>query len=175
MPKERQSIMNNAWELIAHCLRDELQEYGGLLGRFQEQQDALLRRDPAVVLGIVSCIEEQARSATLKRERRETVVREFALRCGKPADSTLRSLLGYFPAEVRPMLEALIDEVNRLVHRARRTARQNALMLQRAIDVHQEALRSLRPESFTKTYSPKGQVTLAKSASAPSSALQAVG
>ena len=167
--------MNNAWELIAHCLRDELQEYGGLLVRFQEQQDALLRRDANAVLGVVSSIEEQARAANQKRIRREQAVREFSLSCGGDGEATLRSLMTLFPDEVRPMLEALIDEVNRLVHRARRCARQNSMLLQRAIDMHQEALRTLRPESFTKTYSPKGQVSVATTAHTPRSALEAVG
>lgn len=167
--------MNNTWELIAHSLRDELQEYGGLLSLFEEQQGALFRRDASGVLATVTSIEEHARAAAGKRIRREQLVREFALSQGRNADATLRSLLDCFPAEVRPMIEALIDEVNRLVHRARRGVRQNAFLLQRAIELHQEALRTLKPESFTKTYSPRGQVSLNKAAPAITTSLQAVG
>lgn len=167
--------MNNTWELIAHCLRDELQEYGGLLGLFEEQQGALFRRDASAVLATVTSIEEQAKAASVKRLRREQVVREFALTNGRPAESTLRSLMDCFPPEVRPMLEALIDEVNRLVHRARRGVRQNALLLQRAIEMHQETLRTLRPDAFTKTYSKKGQVSVNSPAPVTNSSLQAVG
>ena len=167
--------MNTAWETIATCLRDELQEYGGLLGLFEEQQGALYRRDASAVLATVSAIEEQARLATKKRLQRERLVREFAVAQGRPGDVTLRQLLPCFPAEVRPMLEALIDEVNRLVHRARRGVRQNALLLQRAVEMHQEALRILRPDAFTKTYSPHGQVSVAAALHATPTALQAVG
>jgi flagellar biosynthesis/type III secretory pathway chaperone len=167
--------MNNAWELIAHSLRDELQEYGGLLGLFEEQQGALFRRDASGVLASVTAIEDQARAAGTKRLRREKLVREFALSIGRPADSTLRSLLDRFPPEVCPMLEALIDEVNRLVHRARRGVRQNTLLLQRAIELHQETLRTLRPESFTRTYSQRGQVSVANAAPSIPGTLQAVG
>ena len=167
--------MNNTWESIAQSLRDELQEYGGLLSLFEEQQGALFRRDSAGVLASVSLIEQQAQAAAGKRQRREQLVRDFARANGQPPLSTLRSLLPCFPAEVRPMLEALIDEVNRLVHRARRHARQNSLLLQRAIELHQEALRVLRPESFTKTYSARGQVSVATATAAPATALQAVG
>ena len=46
--------MNSAWELIAHSLRDELQEYGGLIGLFEEQQGALFRRDASGVLASVA-------------------------------------------------------------------------------------------------------------------------
>lgn len=167
--------MNNMWESIAQSLRDELQEYGGLLNLFEEQQVALFRRDSAGVLASVSLIEQQAQAAASKRQKREQLVRDFARSQGRPPISTLRSLLSCFPREVRPMLEALIDEVNRLVHRARRHARQNSILLQKAIEMHQEALRVLRPESFTKTYSARGQVSVAVSTAAPPSALQAVG
>ena len=168
--------MNNAWETIAERLRDELQEYGGLLGLFEAQQEALFRRDSDGVLSSISSIETQARAATQKRLERERVVREFALGLGRSPDSTLRSLVSCFPPEVRPMMDALIDEINRLVHRARKKARQNSELLQRAIEMHQEALRTLRPESFTKTYSPGGRVNVA--ATLPlsrTSTLEAVG
>lgn len=167
--------MNNAWEIIAECLRDELQEYGGLLGQFESQQEALFRRDSNGVLSSISTIEQQARAASMKRQHREETVRAFAIDQGKSADSTLRSLIGCFPSEVRPMMEALIDEINRLVHRARRKARQNSELLQRAIEMHQEALRTLRPESFTKTYSPGGRVSVAPTTPVSRTALEAVG
>lgn len=73
------------------------------------------------------------------------------------------------------MMEAMIDEINRLVHRARRGARQNTLLLQRAIAMHQEALRSLRPDSFSKTYSPRGQVSVGHAPAVAVASLQAVG
>jgi len=168
--------MNNSWELIAHSLRDELQEYGGLLGLFEEQQTALFRRDAGGVLTLVHAIEDHARVASLKRLKREQLVRDFALSQGRPGNSTLRALISQFPEEVRPMMEALIDEVNRLIHRTRKFAQQNVQLLQRAVEMHQEALRTLRPESFTKTYSPRGRVSVAAATGAPTrSALEAVG
>jgi flagellar biosynthesis/type III secretory pathway chaperone len=167
--------MNNAWESIAHCLREELEEYGGLLGLFEEQQNALFRRDANGVLATVGAIESQARSATVKRQRREQLVSDLARSHSRDADTQLRSLLPYFPESVRPMMEALIDEVNRLIHRTRKHARQNADLLQRTIEMHQEALRSLRPDLFTKTYSPRGQVSVAKTSSTPRVSLEAVG
>jgi flagellar biosynthesis/type III secretory pathway chaperone len=167
--------MKTAWETIAGCLRDELLEYGGLLGLFEEQQGALFRRDASAVLATVSAIEEQARLAGKKRLQRELAVRDFAVAHGRAADATLRQLLPCFPEEVRPMLEALVDEVNRLVHRARRGVRQNNLLLQRAVEMHQEALRVLRPDTFIKTYSPHGQVSVATAMHTAPTALQAVG
>ncbi len=167
--------MNNAWESIAHCLREELEEYGGLLGLFEEQQNALFRRDANGVLATVGAIESQARCATVKRQRREQLVSDFARSHSRDPDTQLRTLLPYFPESVRPMMEALIDEVNRLIHRTRKHARQNADLLQRTIEMHQEALRSLRPDLFTKTYSQRGQVSVATTTSTPRVSLEAVG
>ena len=167
--------MKATWENIVHCLRDELQEYGGLLGLFEEQQGALYRRDASGVLSTVHSIEEQARVANAKRVEREQLVSEFAAEHGCLPTSTLRQLMPQFPAEIRPMMEAMIDEINRLVHRARRGARQNTLLLQRAIAMHQEALRSLRPDSYSQTYSPRGQVSVGTPQAPGSAALQAVG
>lgn len=166
--------MNNAWESIAACLREELEEYGGLLGLFEEQQSALFRRDANGVLATVSAIEAQARSANVKRQKRERMVGDFAQYNDKPTDASLRSLMDFFPVDVRPMLEALIDEVNRLIHRTRKHARQNATLLQRTIELHQEALRVLRPDLFTKTYSARGQVSVANTATKPRVALEAI-
>lgn len=167
--------MNEAWQTIAECLRDELEEYGALLGLFEEQQNALFRRDASGVLSSAGAIEHQAKSATIKRQRREAVVSDFAKWHGRGTDATLRSLLPFMQEEVRPMIEALIDEVNRLIHRTRHFARQNATLLQRTIDLHQEALRALRPDLFTKTYSPRGQVSVASTLKQPGPSLQVVG
>jgi flagellar biosynthesis/type III secretory pathway chaperone len=55
----------------------------------------------------------------------------------------------------------LINEVNLLLHRVRRTSRHNHSLLSRAVEVQQETLQLLRPNSFTRTYSPAGRVNVA--------------
>lgn len=162
--------MNTSWEFIAECLRNELQEYGALLGLFEEQQANLLRRDADAVLALASAIEDRSRAAQAVRDHREQAVRRFALAISEGPDSTLRQLIPHFPAEVRPLIDALIDEINHLIHRVRRGARQNQVLLSRTVEAHQEVLRMLRPERFTKTYSPTGTV-----APAIASAWQAAG
>lgn len=152
--------MNISWEFITECLRNELQEYGALLALFEEQQANLLRRDADEVAALALSIEEQARATHICRERREKCVQEFALRQGCPPDSTLRQLLVHFPVEVQPLLGALIDEINHLIHRIRRDARQNQMLLSRAVEAHDEALRTLMPEAFkSRTYSACGTVS----------------
>jgi hypothetical protein len=161
------------WEFIAECLRAELADYGGLLHLFETQQRSLFDRDADSVLRLANEIEIQARSVADSRCRREQAVAGLAAQLGKPATSTLRALLPLIEADARPLLEALINEVNALLHRVRRTSRHNHTLLSRTLEVHQETLQQLRPQSFTKTYSPAGRVSLAAAHS--SSTLRAAG
>lgn len=153
--------MKSNWETIADCLRLELADCGGLLHLFEQQQRALFNRDAAVVLGEVAAIGEQVRTLANRRVRREETVAAFAVAHGRSATSTLRSLLPLVEADARPLLEALVGEVNRLIYRVRQASRQNHLLLARTVEINQETLQLLRPEAFSKTYSPAGRVSLA--------------
>ena len=161
------------WEFIADRLRQELADYGGLLHLFEQQQRSLFDRDPEAVIHFSGEIVAQARVLAECRVRREQAVVAFAAERGQPETSSLRSLLPLSAGEARPLIEALINEVNALLHRVRRTSRHNHLMLSRAVEVHQETLSALRPQAFTKTYSPVGRVSIA--ATRPPSTLRAAG
>lgn len=166
--------MNQSWYVIAESLRAEIAEFGGLLHLFEQQQESLFSRDPERVLRLSSEIEEQARSLNDARQRREQLVADFAVGLDQPPTATLRSLLPFVDADARPLLDALIHEVNRLVHRVRRLTRQNHTLLARSVESHQELLRTLRPDAFVQTYTPDGRRTLTTN-SRPAAALQAAG
>ena len=117
--------MNTPWEQIADCLRAELADYGGLLNLFEEQQRCLFERNATHVLQLSTAIEGQARELATNRTQRERLVAEFAVEQSLPSTTTLRALLPRIEPDARPLLEALIDEVNRLLHRVRRTSRHN--------------------------------------------------
>jgi flagellar biosynthesis/type III secretory pathway chaperone len=161
------------WEFIAECLRAELADYGGLLQLFEQQQQGLFNRDADAVLRLAGEIEAQARALGDCRSRRESAVASLAESCGRPRSSSLRSLLPEIEPDARPLLEALINEINALLHRVRRTSRHNHSLLTRTVEVHQETLAQLRPNAFTKTYSPAGRVSVAAMHSA--STLRAAG
>jgi flagellar biosynthesis/type III secretory pathway chaperone len=166
--------MNHVWPEIADCLRHELVEYGALLRLFEEQQRQLFARNSDAVLRLSAEIELQVRSLHECRRSREELVADFATGHGRPASSTLRSLFPFFAAEVRPLIDALISEVNVLIHRVRRMSRHNHLLLARAVDIHQQLLRQILPDSFTQTYAPTGRVSMSAN-SLPSPALRAAG
>ncbi|HVS53677.1 MAG TPA: flagellar protein FlgN [Opitutaceae bacterium] len=165
--------MRTHWEFIAECLRAELADYGGLLRLFEEQQRSLFNRDADTVLRLANEIEAQAHAVAGSRCRREQAVAAFAAAHDCPASTTLRAMLPLIESDARPLLEALINEVNTLLHRVRRTSRHNHTLLTRAVEVHQDTLQQLRPQAFTKTYSPAGRVSLATAH--PASTLRVAG
>jgi flagellar biosynthesis/type III secretory pathway chaperone len=165
--------MTTLWQNIAEDLRAELVEYGELLRLFDAQQRSLFNREPEDVLRFANEIEAQARLVGERRTQRETAVAGFAVSHGQPSTTSLRAMLPLIEADARPLLEALINEVNALLHRVRRTSRHNHALLSRTVEMHQETLEQLRPNSFTKTYSPGGRLSVATAL--PTSTLRATG
>ena len=165
--------MSTAWQDIADTLRAELIEYGELLRLFEEQQRSLFNREPDDVLRYANEIEAQAHRLSDSRLRREQLVSGFALANGRPANTSLRSMLPLIELDARPLLEALINEVNALLPRVRRTSRHNHTLLSRTVEMHQETLQQLRPQTFMKTYSPAGRLSVATTL--PQSTLRATG
>jgi hypothetical protein len=138
--------MSKPWELIAQCLRAELADYGGLLHLFEAQQRSAAGRDSKAVLNFAREIEAQARVAAHSRHRREEAVIAFAEESGRPGKSPLRSMMTLIEPDARPLLEALIAEVNLVSHRVRRASQQNHTLLAHAVDVYQDILQHLRPD-----------------------------
>lgn len=156
-----------SWTPVVEALRNELAEYGGLLRLFDEQQKTILALDSDGVAAFVPQLEQQAEAARVCRLEREQTVRSYATQHGQPMGRSLRQLLPEFPAEVRPLLEALIDEINSLLKRAKQRTRQNHMMLGRLVELHRELVPNLRPQAFTKTYSRHGQVAVATAVALP--------
>lgn len=152
--------MNEPWTVIADSLRTEIAGFGGLLNLFEQQQQRLFARDTDGVLRLSSEIEEHTRVMQAHRQHRERVVADFALAHAQPVGATLRSLLPFIAEEARPLIEALISDVNRLIHRVRRLTRQNHTLLARTVESHQELMRTLRPDAFQQTYSAGGRKTM---------------
>jgi len=165
--------MNTTWETIADCLRDEVAGYARLLSLFEEQQRLIFRRDPSGVLRASDSIREQVQAVDHLRGDREVTVAQFALAQGRPPSAPLRSLIAAVAPEARPLLAALISDINRLTHQVRRAARLSQRLLASSVEIHQELLRRLQPGSFNTTYAANGRLSV--SASLPVAALQTTG
>jgi flagellar biosynthesis/type III secretory pathway chaperone len=153
-------------EQIVAALRAELEEYGGLLNVFDEQQQAILNRQPDTVLALEERLSTQLSAVKSRRSNREALVAGFA-GDGRPPSRV--SLLGTIPAfreSMRPLVEALATEINRLIARTRRKAEQNQLLLARTVEVMQELCERVNPGAVSRTYAPNGRM---KIKAAPSS------
>jgi flagellar biosynthesis/type III secretory pathway chaperone len=149
------------WEPLVEILRDELQEYGGLFNLLNQQQEGIIERRPDDVLAINAEIEEQTRIVEALRHRHTDLVDHFFERSGGEGAGTLRKIIPFFPDSVRPLLEALMTDVNHMVRRNRQKARQNHLLLSRSMELTEQTLRVLQPENFTRTYKRTGKVSMA--------------
>jgi hypothetical protein len=160
--------MNQTWESIADALRNEISECGRLLQLFDEQQRCIIRGEAGHVLDLSHSIQEQTGALDVSRRQREEAVSAFALANGQAAGATLRSLLPFCSVAARPLLEELIANVNLLIYRVRRGSEQSHRLLGHMVEAHQELMRRLRPDAFTKTYAPNGRVSVAALRPSPS-------
>ena len=146
------------WEPLLELLRLEVQEYGGLYNLLDRQQKEIFERDPEAVLITNEEIETYTAAMGELRKQREEMVESIGQSCGCEPKLALRKMMPHFPDFIHPLLEALMDEINQMVTRTRRKARQNFLLLSRTMELTQETMRALQPENYTKTYSKKGKV-----------------
>jgi len=154
------------------ALRAELQEYGALFNHLTRQQEEIFGRRVDAVLEINGDIDGQTKIIAAARKRRDGVMAELSTKAGLPSGTRLSGMLGSFPDFVRPLLEALVRDINLMMNRTRRKARQNHILLARAVELTQETLRLLQPGTFTKTYARSGRVSVSGK---KSSRYQAVG
>jgi hypothetical protein len=78
---------------------------------------------------IAAEIESQAQSLANSRCRREQAVATFAKQNNRPVGASLLTLLPLIERDARPLIEALISEVNLLLRRARRASRHDPSLL----------------------------------------------
>jgi flagellar biosynthesis/type III secretory pathway chaperone len=159
---------------LVELLRLELQEYGGLFNLLGRQQDRIINRQPDAILVLNDEIDAQTQTVADLRVRRENMVAELHGRAGASGSVTLRSIIPFFTAEVQPLLEALMNDINHMLRRNRQKARQNHLLLARAMELTEQTLRVLQPENFTRTYQRSGKVATPRPA-ATASRYHAVG
>ena len=151
---------------LIEALRNEMQEYGGLLSLFNDQQTAILERKPEVVMEMQVAITRQVDAINECRKVREETARSIAEAAGQTPESPVRALVETCAEAVRPLLHALLDEVNQLIQKTRRRAQQNQMLLARSIEVSQQILQRINPEAVTKTYSRRGRINLTRGAAA---------
>ncbi|MGO8677423.1 MAG: flagellar export chaperone FlgN [Limisphaerales bacterium] len=116
-------------------LREELKQFGELLALLDLQRDQVVRRLPDELLATVSAINTQGQAIQAARRERAQRQRELAQSLGLPVEGRAGALISQLPQPYRPLVTALIQENNHLLARVRQRARQNHLLLSRAVEM----------------------------------------
>lgn len=146
------------WEDLLGLLRDELQEYGSLLGLLSAQQQNILDRRPESLLEINQSVQTQMEASQILQRRRQGFVTSLADSFGVSSESNLTELIPHFPDVTRPMFESLVEEINNLISKVRSKIEQNQRLLSRLSEVTEQILSVTNPSAHSKTYSRTGNV-----------------
>jgi hypothetical protein len=165
--------MKDALENLIQALRDELQQYGEMLARLDQQQECVMTRRSEELLEATGGIEVQSQAMQLSRHQRVDHQAEVARAVGLPGDAPFAEIIPKLPENYRPLVQALIQENNESLGRIHQRSRQNHIMLCRSLEMMSRMLGNLLPGSASPVYTEKGGVS---SGTFPAHALyQAIG
>jgi len=151
--------MNDALENLIQALRDELQQYGEMLARLDQQQECVMSRRSEELLEATGGIEVQSQAMQLSRHHRVDFQAEVARTVGLPGDATFAEIIPKLPENYRPLVQALIQENNESLGRIHQRSRQNHIMLCRSLEMMSRLLGNLVPGSNSPVYTEKGGVS----------------
>ena len=150
--------MTEALEQLVGALREELQQYGEMLARLDEQQQLVMRREAARVLESVPGVQEQTAHLNTVRDLRAGAMKKVCAALEIPADSLFEVLLPVCPENYRILIGALVQENNSLLHRVHQRARQNHLLLSRTVESMQRVIHSLTHNRPAMVYDESGSM-----------------
>ena len=147
-----------SWEDLLTLLRDELQEYGGLIGLLSAQQQSILNRRPDSLMELNQSVQTQMEASQILHKRRQGFVSSLAQGFGESENSSLSEIVDHFPDVTQPMFHSIIEEINSLISQVRKKIEQNQRLLMRLSEVTDQILSVTDPSSQTKTYTRDGNL-----------------
>ena len=152
--RERQTVL----EELIRTLRDELTQYGELLALLEQQLELIVSRSAEGLFENLAAINAQIPVVAAAREKRDALRKELAAALGLSTTASFRLLTQSAPADYRPLLEALVTEINDLLRRSQQRLRQNHILLRRSLDSMQQMITSLFPTAIGRTYNQAGAI-----------------
>ena len=116
----------------------------------------VLLRQNQDLLQTVAAINAQSAVIRVARLEREKSHCNLARHFGLPEDAGFTTLIPLLPPDYQPLVQALVQENNELLVRAEQRARQNHLLLCRALELMQRFIASIFPGNGTTTYTGAG-------------------
>ncbi len=147
--------MNDALEKLIQALREELQQYGEMLARLDQQQDHVTQRSADELLQSTAGIEVQSQALHASRRVRVEQQQEIARALGLAGDATFAEIIPQLPGDYRPLVTALVQENNESLLRVHARSRQNHVLMCRSLELMSRLLGGLLPGSAT-VYTDKG-------------------
>lgn len=121
----------SAIEILISTLRNQLLEYGELLYLLRAQQRAVRQGQWETVRNLHQSILTQLLAIRGQRGRMKSLQSEVASTTGRKVDNGSDLFKGMRCEGQKSLATALLDEVNRLILKARLSVRQNELLLTR--------------------------------------------
>lgn len=151
--------MNEALENLISALREELQQYGEMLARLDQQQEYVTTRSSEDLLEATAAIEMQSQTMQQARQLRVKSLTAVAHSLHCASDATFAEIIPRLPADYRPLVTALVQENNESLGRIHQRSRQNHILLCRSLELMGRLLSSLMPGSSSPVYTDKMHVS----------------
>ena len=153
--------MNEELNNLIVALREELTQYGEVLALMQEQQELIINRAAPDLLANLNLVNEQMERVAHARNQREVCRRQLVTVLGGTEETTFRHMTEALPAEVQPLLDALVQEINQMLQNIQKWLRQNHMLLKRSLDLMQVIMKNMFPSASAAagTYGRGGQVS----------------
>ncbi len=149
--------MNEQLPNLIEALRQELTQYGEMLALLDAQQDHVMHRRTPDLLQNVAEVNGQVENIHAARREREQYQRNVARQLALAEEAAFTEIVPRLPADYRPLVQALVDENNALLVRVQQRARQNHILLSRAVELMQRFLGTLFPGAAQTTYDGAGR------------------
>ncbi|MCH2603251.1 MAG: flagellar protein FlgN [Pedosphaera sp.] len=153
--------MNEELNNLIAILREELTQYGEVLALMQEQQELIINRAANELLINLNTVNSQMEQVAQVRQQRELARQQLVDSLGGTEETTFRQMTEMLPAEVQPLIDALVQEINQMLQNVQKWLRQNHILLKRSLDLMQTIMKSMFPSSsaVAGTYGRSGQVS----------------
>jgi len=150
--------MMDSLKILIDALREELEQYGEMLARLDEQQEYAMRRAADELLQSVAAVQQQGERVRLARQSRAAAQITLAQKMSLPKDATFAQIIPLLPENYRPLVQALVQENNELLVRVQQRARQNHILLLRSLELMRNLMNSLFPGSAPPVYNETGML-----------------
>jgi len=153
--------MNEELNNLIAILREELTQYGEVLALMQEQQELIINRAANELLVNLNTVNSQMEQVAQVRQQRELARQQLVDSLGGTEETTFRQMTEMLPAEVQPLIDALVQEINQMLQNVQKWLRQNHILLKRSLDLMQTIMKNMFPSSsaVAGTYGRGGQVS----------------